>query len=69
MLSRKAHPCSNTPGCGVFAVSGVVFIFLCICNTHKIFGGLSHAVFISTWGVFKSLICRNTDCIQMKLEE
>lgn len=53
----------------MFAVSGVVFIFLCICNTHKIFGGLSHAVFISTWGVFKSLICRNTDCIQMKLEE
>lgn len=69
MLSRKAHPCLNTPGCGVFGGFGLVFIFLCIRSRHKIFGGLSHTVFISTWGVFKSLICSNIDRIQIELEE
>lgn len=53
----------------MFGVSGLVFIFLCICSRHKIFGGPSHAVCVSTWGVFKSLICRNTEHIQTELEE
>lgn len=53
----------------MLGVFGLVFIFLCIRSRHKIFGGLSHTVFISTWGVFKSLICSNIDRIQIELEE
>lgn len=53
----------------MFGVSGFVFIFLCICGRHKIFGGLNHTVFISIWGVLRSLICSSIDCIHVELEE